>query len=711
VPTVIILAAVAVLTFRAYEQVTQEELLADRRQMIYSASNRLQEEITKFSTELATHARTESVYFGDHAAQVAVLSDARRRLAVFDGGVVLLDNFGRVVAALPDRPEIVGQDWSDRSYFRQLLANRRVVFSNTVSDGPQGSQVVVVTVPVTSPTGELLGAMAGMFRLGEPTISAFYASLVRLRLTERAQLSLVDGNGRVIYHPNPNRVGDDWSSDPQIQEVLRGRVDALRVKDRGKAGAIVAFSPVPGTPWALLTEEDWAVVDSPGRRYGRFLFGLLVLGIVLPAVGFGLLARARRHEAIERARLEQQFRLAGLVQQTLLPRELPDLGGWKIYGHYQPAQAVGGDFYDFISFPDGAIGLIIGDVTDKGAPAALVMATTRSLLRSVALQLRSPGAVLAQVNELLDPDIPRKMFVTCFYALLDPVTGRLTYANAGHNLPYRSHPGTNHVAAMWATGMPLGLMPGMVYEERETLISAGECLVFYSDGLVEAHNSRGEMFGNPRLEQLLRRCTDDCPDLIRRLIHELRQFTGRDWEQEDDVTLVTVKRSQSESPGTESPRIDLSRDGLRLLCRLALPSAPGAEREAMEAVVKAVAELELSRPDLERLKTAVIEAATNALEHGNRYQAELQLEVEVLASLEAVLVRVTDQGNGPPPEAGGAPEPDLEAKIAGQQSPRGWGRFLIRNMMDGVNTIRGSAGYTVELILLREEVANASSSS
>jgi serine phosphatase RsbU (regulator of sigma subunit)/anti-sigma regulatory factor (Ser/Thr protein kinase) len=706
VPTVIILAAVAVVTFVAYERVTEEELVGGYREMTYSSANRLKEEVMKFSNELATQARSESTYFGDPAAQAAVLAQARRRLAVFDAGVVLLDNFGVVVAALPERPEIAGHDWSDRSFFRQLLADRSVVFSNALDDGPDGSSVIVVAVPVTSPNGELLGALAGMFRLGKPTVSAFYASIVRLRAGQDGHAYVVDGSGRVIYHPQPEQIGTDLSGDPLVQEVLRGRVGALRIRDQGQNGTVVAYSPVPGTPWGLLTEEDWAAIDTPSRRYGRFLFGLLVLGMVMPAVGFGLLARARRNEALERARLEHQFRLAALVQQTLLPREIPDLSGWRIHGHYQPAQAVGGDFYDFIPFEDGRIGLIIGDVTDKGIPAALVMATTRSLLRSIALKVGSPGAVLEQVNGLLDRDIPSKMFVTCFYAVLDPVTGRLTYANAGHNLPYRSHPDTDCVAELWATGMPLGLMPSMVYEERETVISPGECLVLYSDGLVEAHNARREMFGNPRLQALLRNCIGDCPDLIRRLLNELVAFAGRGWEQEDDVTLVTVQRSNPEGAASGEGGIELRRDDLQLLTDLTLPSTPGTERQAMELIMQAIEPLDLSLADLERLKTAVIEATTNALEHGNRYQPHLMVDIEVLASAEALLVRISDQGDGPPQAE--PPEPDLEAKIEGRQSPRGWGQFLIRNMMDQVNAIRRPGRYTVELVLMREGIRDAS---
>ncbi len=139
----------------------------------------------------------------------------------------------------------------------------------------------------------------------------------------------------------------------------------------------------------------------------------------------------------ERVRIEQELHTTRYIQQSLLPKEVPDLSGWQLAPFYQPAREVGGDLYDFIPLPDGELGIVIGDATDKGMTAALVMATTCSMLRSAAPNSPSPGQVLAQTNSLLHESIPTGMFVTCFYAILDPCTGRLRYANAGHDLPYR----------------------------------------------------------------------------------------------------------------------------------------------------------------------------------------------------------------------------------------------------------------------------------
>jgi serine phosphatase RsbU (regulator of sigma subunit) len=241
----------------------------------------------------------------------------------------------------------------------------------------------------------------------------------------------------------------------------------------------------------------------------------------------------------ERTRIEQELRTARLIQHSLLPKEVPTLPGWQIATYYQSAREVGGDLYDFLMFEDGRLGLVIGDVADKGVPAAMVMASTRSMLRAAAQVTDSPGEVLARVNDLLSADMPPKMFVTCFYAVLDPVSGTLRYANAGHDLPYQREAGS--VYELHATGMPLGLMPGMRYEEQEVIVSPTDSLLFYSDGLVEAHNSRGEMFDFPRLKALLEEHAD-VASLIDFLLSERKSFTGEGWEQEDDMTLLTLQR-------------------------------------------------------------------------------------------------------------------------------------------------------------------------
>jgi len=252
---------------------------------------------------------------------------------------------------------------------------------------------------------------------------------------------------------------------------------------------------------------------------------------------------------LEKVRLERDLNMARRVQTGMLPSQMPVIEGWRLAAHWQPARMVSGDLYDFIHFPDGKLGLVIADVTDKGVPAALFMANTRSVLRGVVASLGSrgseaPGRLLAQVNEVLGEDSPMNMFVTCLLVVLDLENGRIRYANAGHNPPYlRTSEGA---VELRARGVPLGIFPDMEYEEKEVALKPGESLLMYSDGLVEAHNPQGEMFGFPRLRSLLTETPGgkrlEGQALIQYLTSKLVEFTGPNWEQEDDVTLVTLER-------------------------------------------------------------------------------------------------------------------------------------------------------------------------
>ena len=260
--------------------------------------------------------------------------------------------------------------------------------------------------------------------------------------------------------------------------------------------------------------------------------------------GSELMRQRLEQERIERERVEQELQVARRIQQASLPKVVPQLEGWQITPFYRPAREVGGDFYDFHPLSEGRLGLVVGDATGKGVPAALVMSTTCGMLQlaAQASESSSPSEVLERVNEALTVRIPSNMFVTCFYAILEPKSGYLSYANAGHDLPYLWHSG--EAEELRARGMPLGLMPGMSYEEKETELDAGEVVLFYSDGLVEAHDPRGEIFGFPRLQALVAK-HGEVEALGDFLMEELYTFVGEGWEQEDDITLLTLKRSAS----------------------------------------------------------------------------------------------------------------------------------------------------------------------
>ena len=244
---------------------------------------------------------------------------------------------------------------------------------------------------------------------------------------------------------------------------------------------------------------------------------------------------ARREE---RARIEQEMSSAHYVQKSLLPDDVPFIQGWKIESFYRPAREVGGDLYDFLPLPDGRIGIVIGDVSGKGMSAALIMATTCAMIRAAAPGAESPGKVLSLVNNLLQVHISPGMFVTCFYAILDPTMDVLWFANAGHDIPYLSRSG--EIVELWAKGMPLGLMREQSYLEQEVRIDKNDSILFYTDGLIEAHNLDREMFGFSRIHHLMKDHLNT-DNLLESLMNELQDFTGTNWEQEDDITMVLLK--------------------------------------------------------------------------------------------------------------------------------------------------------------------------
>jgi anti-sigma regulatory factor (Ser/Thr protein kinase) len=244
--------------------------------------------------------------------------------------------------------------------------------------------------------------------------------------------------------------------------------------------------------------------------------------------------------------------------------------------------------------------------------------------------------------------------------------------------------------------MPLGLMPDIRYEETEGVIDPGSNVLLYSDGLVEAHDPNQEMYGFPRLRQEM--TVDDAgSELLDRLLDTLHRFTGPDWEQEDDITLVTLRRA---SGVAEEARGDPALP--TLITAFSIPGEEGNERLAMDRVAAAISDLGLPPARLERLKTAVSEAAMNAIEYGSQNRPEIPVDIVVETTSDAIVVRITDRAlSGTVPDD--AESPDIEAKLAGEQKPRGWGLFLIKNMVDSMDVTSDGSTQTVTLTMAREE--------
>ncbi len=246
--------------------------------------------------------------------------------------------------------------------------------------------------------------------------------------------------------------------------------------------------------------------------------------------------------AVDKGRLERELQVAREVQASLLPRTTPRLAGWEFAARWQPAREVAGDFYDFIPGPHGHVGLVIADVTDKGMPAALFMANTRSLIRASVTNPFQPADNFTQANQLICADASHGMFVTACYAQIAADSSAITYVNAGHNPPLVCRPAQGEVAKFARTGLPLGVDASLKYGQHTIGLRPGDFVLFYTDGITDALNVRGEEFGEARLRQVLLTHRQAPVDTIATAVVEaVSAFTGTG-APFDDITLVVAKR-------------------------------------------------------------------------------------------------------------------------------------------------------------------------
>jgi sigma-B regulation protein RsbU (phosphoserine phosphatase) len=251
--------------------------------------------------------------------------------------------------------------------------------------------------------------------------------------------------------------------------------------------------------------------------------------------------------AVEKTRLEHELQMARQVQASLLPTETPQLPGWEFVAHWMPARQVAGDYFDFILEPNGQLGMVVADVSDKGMPAALFMALTRSIVRASLDATLSPRERIQRANRLICADAQSGMFVTLFYACLDATRNQLTYVNGGHNPPlfFRmgKRAGQGALSRLARTGMALGVDAEASYEERTLDLNPGDFLVLYTDGVTDALNANGQSFDMDRLERVALENRDrSAADISAALENAIQVFIG-DAPLFDDITLLIARRT------------------------------------------------------------------------------------------------------------------------------------------------------------------------
>jgi len=246
--------------------------------------------------------------------------------------------------------------------------------------------------------------------------------------------------------------------------------------------------------------------------------------------------------AVEKGRMDRELEMARRVQSGLLPLETPDLPGWEFVARWQPAHEVAGDYYDFAPCVNGATGLVIADVTDKGMAAALFMALTRSAIRANVSRAASPAEGITGANRQVCAESTRGLFVTLFFGLLDPATGDVTYVNAGHNPPLFYRAAEDDLTLLKATGMPLGIDTAAIYGQRMIHMQPGDFLVLYTDGITEAFDEKGQEFGMERLQQVVYDVRSaSVAEIQSRLLRTVNDFI-QNTAPTDDITVMVVKR-------------------------------------------------------------------------------------------------------------------------------------------------------------------------
>lgn len=270
---------------------------------------------------------------------------------------------------------------------------------------------------------------------------------------------------------------------------------------------------------------------------GMFVFAYLISNIV-----YERKTKAQRDQyQSELHKKKAELEIAAKIQRDFLPKKIPEIKGFSLYAKSIPALEVGGDFYDAIVLPNGCFGLVIADVSGKSVPAALFMALSRTIVRASAGWHTTVTEAIEEANNLISEDSESGMFVTLFYSIIDEKKRVLKYTNAGHNPPFVLLSGTKEFDTLPPTGIALGVMEDLKYKSGEIVLGKDDLVVFYTDGITEAINSREEDYGEERLKSIIiQNRNKSSEEIVNAVLDDVKQFCG-DEPQFDDITVMVLK--------------------------------------------------------------------------------------------------------------------------------------------------------------------------
>lgn len=322
------------------------------------------------------------------------------------------------------------------------------------------------------------------------------------------------------------------TSDAQLDERFSGRQSVVNLGLRS----------IMCVPLKVKEDHLGAIYVDNSLQAGLFTEDDLDLLAAIASSAATAIENARLYQvAIEKGRMERELQIAHRVQSSLIPQEIPQVSGWDFSARWIPAREVAGDFYDFIDGDEGKLGLVIADVVDKGMPAALFMAFSRSTIRNNVLRMPTPKDGIAEVNNLICADSVYGMFITMVYCQIKPDSGEVTYVNAGHNPPLLYRSDKNELIELSRTGIPLGVTEETSYDQESRTLDSGDFILFYTDGICDAVDSQGEEFGMERVQKvLLGHRQQSAEEILAALEQASIDFTGST-APFDDITMLIAK--------------------------------------------------------------------------------------------------------------------------------------------------------------------------
>ncbi len=527
-----------------------------------------------------------------------------------------------------------------------------------------GAKTIVTTycVPVRDYSGKVAAVVDADISLewlnDVVNESKLYRSTMRLLLT--GSYNMLTSERNPLYDAVIDRIKAD-----------NGKKGYFTMEDGAGKKKHVFFTPVGGnTDWLLVSILDDSEVFGKLRQVLGLLFIMALAGLLL--IGFIVWRSSRNLERLriinaEKERISSDLRIASRIQQSMLPHSSLHMDDLDISGSLVPAREVGGDLYDYF-VRDEKLFFCIGDVSGKGVPTAILMASTRSLIRAFSVRENNPAHIMRSVNEAACQGNDDNMFVTLFIGVLDLPTGRLRYCNAGHDAPIVMIDGEWTMLAA-NPHLPIGLFDDMKYGLQETILPPNSALFLYTDGLTEAINKERKMFGIDRVKEVLRASAATEPKpLLDAISASVHQFVGNA-EQSDDLTMLAIRYTPHDFQSVLNETLTLKNDVHDV------PKLNSFQKSVYQ-------QLNLEKSFAQRLRLAVEEAVVNVMEYAYPENYEGSIEVRMTSDGHRLRIMIVDAGVPFDPTAKEKTDTTLGVE---DRQVGGLGILLVRELMDAIN--------------------------